>query len=154
MAAYADSAGIKLVGILPPGDVDDLDVQRPGVVAAVCERVTRLIDARLAKRYKTPFDPVPIAVRDCAEQLATVRLYRIRGAQPGTEIEQSIKDTQEAAEAWLKEAADSKDGLIDLPFRDNDSVDASAIDRGGPMCESDLDAYSWMDADREARNGG
>jgi phage gp36-like protein len=153
MAAYADIAGLKLVGILPPEDIDALEAARSGVVESVCDRVSRLIDARLAKRYKTPFDPVPIAVRDCAEQLATVRLYRIRGAQPGTEIEQSIKDTQEAADAWLKEAADSKDGLIDLPVRDTDSADVSAIDRGGPMCESDLDAYAWMDADREARNG-
>jgi hypothetical protein len=103
------------------------------------------IDARLRKRYAAPFAvPVPEIVLEWVERLVTRDCYVKRGFNPGDDAEDNeILARAVAAEAEVKEAADSKDGLFALPLRDD--ADADAIVKAGPLSYSEASPYVWSD---------
>jgi hypothetical protein len=111
--------------------------------------------SRLTKRYATPFaDPVPSIVISWLVGLVTADLFAKRGFNPGSaQDEEAILGRAQRARDEIKEAADSKDGLFDLPIRE-DLPGTSAITRGGPLAYSEASAYTWIDVQAEAvRNG-
>jgi hypothetical protein len=58
-----------------------------------------------------------------------------------------VQKAKDDALAWLKEAADAKDGLIDLPLRADTT--ASGISRGGPLAYTETSPYAWTDVQAE-----
>lgn len=110
---------------------------------------TSKINARLRKRYETPFaTPYPEIVRGWLVALVTPLLYRRRGVDSSDEQIVAVDAAAKAALDEMKEAADAVDGLFDLPLKQDDT--SSAISKGGPLGYSEASPYTWTDVQREA----
>jgi len=59
------------------------------------------------------------------------------------------KEQHDIAVAELKEAADSKDGLFDLPLRADTT--ATGVSKGGPRGYSEASPYTNLDRQRARR---
>jgi phage gp36-like protein len=153
--AYVDAGYVKLVGIMPATDVDELEALYPGIVGAVAEQVSRIFDARLAKRYATPFAaPVPEVLRAHVCSVVVARLYERRGYNPGSAQDEIIQRSKVEALEWLKEAADSEKGLVELPIRELvPTADTSGVDRGAPLGYAEASPYAWTDVQAEDVRG-
>ena len=86
--------------------------------------------------------PVPPSVLKWVASLAAFEAYVRRGIDPSGFVAQAVKDRADQAKVDLKEAADSKDGLFDLPL--NEDAD-SAIVTGGPFVYSEASPYVAFD---------
>ncbi len=149
MTAYLDVAGFMLRTVMPLEDVEMLESQHSGFLDARLEVGTSLINARLSKRYAAPLtDPVPEIVLGWLVALVTPKAYQKRGWNPSdAQSEQILKDAVEALEQ-MKEAADSAEGLYELPLR----ADASetGVSKGGPLGYAEASPYRWTDLEVEA----
>jgi hypothetical protein len=151
--AYVDIEYVKLVGTMPAHDIDALEALTPGTFSAIASSVSRIFDARLFKRYKTPFvEPVPEVVRWHVAHVVVAALWKKRGFNPGSEQDALIERAKDEALAWLKEAADSKEGLVELPIREA-TPDATGVVKGGPIADSEATPYEWVDKQSEAADG-
>ena len=152
--AYLTRAGFIALSIVPDTNVAQVESLYAGWVDAQLLSYSAQIDARLAKRYATPFDASspPVAVTNWLQRLVTPRIYFKLGCDPNdAQIDALIKD---ADQVWaeLKEAADAQSGLYDLPLRANS--DASGIVKN--KCRVRADASPYESTDRQAagyRNG-
>lgn len=157
MARYIDLEYLKLVGNVPPAVLDECEEQTPGRIDKVIEAVCRFVDGRLAKRYSTPFgEPVPEAIKMAVAAIVSHHLRVQIGFDPGSQQDQLIVDAKNEAFAYLKEAADSKEGLVELPLREPPpgQKDAGGVRRGGPLGRSDASPYDWTDRQRARVRGG
>jgi hypothetical protein len=141
---------------MPSIEVDAIEASTSGWTLAQCELASAQIDARLSKRYATPFGaPVSTIVEGWVTRIVTARAYQKRGANPSDEQQRNI--FSDATDAWseVKEAADAAAGLFDLPLRSDTTQ--SGIARGGPMGYSERSPYRWWtvqaEAGREDDNG-
>ena len=152
MSSPLDIAGFKARTQMPSADVDRLEVDFPGYIVRRCTVRYSWICARLAKRYAVPFaTPVPEVILGWLVSLVEPDAYRKRGWNPGDEqtadIEQGAKDAREE----IALAADSENGLFDLPLREDTSE--SGISKGGPLGYSETSPYDWIDVEAEALFG-
>ncbi len=149
MTAYLDVAGFTLRTVMPLEDVDMLEENHTGFLDARLEVGTSLINARLSKRYAVPLvDPVPEIVLGWLVALVTPKAYQKRGWNPSdAQSEQILKDATEALEQ-MKEAADSAEGLYELPLRAD--LEASGVSKGGPLGYTEVSPYRWTDLQVEA----
>jgi len=122
-----------------------------GFVEAVVRGARAEIYGRLRKRYVTPMVPEPEQVVQWIADLATPRLYGRRGVTPGDPTIAGFVTIREDARTAMKEAADAKDGLYDLPLLD--AGDATAISKGGPLASAEASPYDWVDRQIEALYG-
>lgn len=110
---------------------------------------TSRINARTRKRYAAPFaDPVSEIVLGWLTSLVTPKLYERRGWDPSDAQAQSILADADTARAEMKEAADSVDGLFDLPLRQDSGT--TGVAKGGPLVYSEASPYEWIDVQRAA----
>jgi phage gp36-like protein len=154
MTAYLDRSAFKARSIMPATDVDDLESIAAGWVDMQLEQVSRWIDSRLRKRYDAPFDVAtcPEIVKSWLTRLVTLRAYLRRGVDATDAQFEMIKADAEAAAVEIKEAADSADGLFDLPLKD--SSKATGVSQGGPFVYSEASPYDFIDVQREAVRDG
>jgi hypothetical protein len=146
LSALLDIKGLKALVIMPEEDVDDLVARYPAFVAAQLEVLTGEIYSRLRKRYKTPFvEPVPIVAKGWLADMITPVLYARRGIDPSDDQMQQLRDAAARAREQIKEAADSENGLYDLPLLD--SADGTAITKADPLGYSE-GAYDYLDRER------
>jgi hypothetical protein len=153
---YLDLAAFRLRSIMPPEDIDALELREQGWVTTKLEDWTDEINARCRKRYAVPFGEagsgkrvkVPPTVLRWLTVLATRDCYFARGSSPTSEQDKAaIVDAADKVEAEIKEAADSKDGLFDLPLNTDDMT--SGITKGGPQAYNETSPYVWMDRQAE-----
>ena len=85
--------------------------------------------------------PVPEIVLVWLNHLVTLAAYRRRGFNPNDPSGELIVKAAEDAKKEVLEAADSKDGLFDLPV--SEDLD-SAVTTGGPLGRSDVSPYAWQ----------
>lgn len=143
MSQYLTLTEFRAITTMPWGDVDDLEIAAPGWIVNQVIVVSGLIDGRLRKRYAAPFEvPIPDIVRSWAARIVTLRAYLRRGVDARDAQFQVILDDATRAEAEIKEAADSKDGLFELPIR-QDLPTSGGIARGGPLGYSEASPYTW-----------
>lgn len=147
--AYLTFAQWRSRSIMPPDESDDLlSNWGPEYFDGKLAEHTSWINARLRKRYATPFsDPVPEIVLSWLERLVTFDVYLRRGFNPSSQQDEEIKNRMVDAKAEIKEAADSNEGLYDLPLREDSS--ATGISKGGPWAEYDNTPYGFLDAQRQ-----
>lgn len=144
MAAYIDVDRFSLLSTMPKAWIVEVEVQAPGWILAQLEAWSRTIDARLRKRYKVPFaDPAPDVVQLWLARIVTKYTYLRRGVRASDEEVQTIFEDADNALKEIQEAADSKDGLYDLPLLD--AQDPSGISKGGPLASSQQSPYVWTD---------
>lgn len=149
MSQYLTLAEFRAITTMPWGDVDDLEVAAPGWIVNQVIVASGLIDGRLRKRYAAPFvAPVPDIVRSWTARIVTLRAYLRRGVDARDAQFQVILDDATRAEAEIKEAADSKDGLFELPIR-QDLPTTGGIARGGPLGYSEASPYTWTTVQSE-----
>jgi hypothetical protein len=147
-----DLEEFKARTVMPAEDVDDLERSYDGFIARRLVIATSRIYTRLRKRYAVPFaTPVPEIVLGWIVAIVTVEAYQKRGWNPSDEQSQQILEAATTALAEVKEAADSNEGLFDLPLRQDTT--AEGISKGGPFFYSESSPFDWLDVQREAVRG-
>lgn len=150
MTAYLTLVEFQLRTTMPPEYVTAIESIQPGWTLAQLEQASRWIDSRLRKRYAVPFDltadPAPEAVKAWLTKLVTVQCYIRRGVDPTDQQFALIQQDAADAKAEIKEAADSNEGLFDLPWRDSEK--ATGISLGGPRVYSESSPYVWSNVQR------
>lgn len=146
--AYVDVDYVKAVGSMPAADIDALEALYPGTFDTVATAVSRLFDGSLCKRYSAPFStPFPEALKWNVAQVVVATLWQKRGYNPGSAQDEIIQQNKADALAWLKEAANAKDGLVELPLREDTT--AEGVSKPGPLGYSEVSPYAWTDIQRE-----
>jgi phage gp36-like protein len=150
VTAYLTPAEFALYSTVPVEHTDALETVAPGWLAQQLETWSRQIDARLSKRYATPFTaPYPEVVKAWLARIVAVRVYLRRGVD-ATDLQfAEIQADGTRAFDEIKEAADSNVGLYDLPSVQGST--SSGVVRGGPFGYSEQSPYVW--ADGQARAG-
>jgi phage gp36-like protein len=154
---YLTVDDFKLRTVAPAGYVDAVDILQPGWTAAQIEMVSRWIDARLSKRYATPWLEVPEIVKAWVVRIVTLKLFLRRGVDPTDDQFAEIRKDAEDAQSEVKEAADAATNNFDLPLRNDQS--GSGIVYGSARVYSEQSPYVWQDrqvdiANQEDRNRG
>lgn len=143
--------------IMPDEDVDEVWFAKPGFLEAAVAGALAEVVSRLRKRYRTPFtdaggaNPRPEVVVQWQQRILTPFVYAARGMDPAHPSMQAAEKDRELARAEIKEAADAKDGLYDLPLLE--SADGSGIVHGGPLGYAEPSPYDWHDVQGEALRG-
>jgi hypothetical protein len=158
LPTYLDLDGFRTRTLLNVTDVDFVETDSPGFVLSRIKIAISHIHGRLRKRYgKTlPFSaPYPEIILDWITRIVSYEVMRKRGANPSDSALEGYKSDAERALAEVKEAADSKDGIFDLP---NPEEGESNISTAGPLGYSEQSAYVWSSIERAAgveqdRNG-
>jgi hypothetical protein len=145
MAGYLTLAEFKARSTMPAAHVDSIEAVASGFTLQQIESVSRLdIDSRLRKRYAVPFsDPYPEAVKIWCARIVTFACWDKLGCDPTDESMVRAEKAHDQALAQIKEAADSTDGLFDLPLRADTT--ATGISKGGPFGYSEQSPYVWTD---------
>jgi len=141
---YMLVADFKARTIMPQDDVVRLEAAEPGFLQACLDDWSEEIDARLRKRYAVPFTTPPRTVLRWLVKLVTRDAFSKRGHNPtSSQDAEAIEAAAARAEAELKEAADSQQGLFDLPLLP--ATGSSAVSAGGPLAYSEQSPYRWTD---------
>jgi len=137
---------------MPTESVNRLELQARGFIDQQIAMAQSWIETRLRKRYAIPFAaPYPEIYLGWITAIVTLAAYQRRGWNPsGAENELIIKAADDAR-AEVKEAADSKDGMFELPLRHD--APAGAVTQGGPMAYSEVAPYTWIDRQAEVARG-
>ncbi len=149
MAIYLDFAGFKDLTIIPSDFVDQVEAVSPGWVEKQLDYWGRWIDSRLRKRYASPFaafdavPPTPLAVQGWLCRLVTVRVMLKRGVDTDDLQYPAINADAELVRDELTEAANSEEGLFDLPLRTDEN--GSLITQANPLSNSQQSPYVWTD---------
>ncbi|WP_437606260.1 phage protein Gp36 family protein [Sorangium sp. So ce834] len=155
MSLYATLLNVKDFGVMPSEDIDELERRDPGITERISTMVSALFDAKLIKRYAAPFEePYPDVLVYQVSQAVTYHLYLKRGFNPSSAQDAEIKAKNDAAWAWLDEAANAKEGLVELPRRQESPPGGGAVNVGGPLSYSEENPYTWMRRQRERARGG
>jgi hypothetical protein len=130
--------------VLPPLFVD----VRPtnNFVTQSLEQNQAHIESRLRKRYDIPFSsPFPEAACRWLTKITTLTCYEKRGFNPGSEQDrEGIIGAAATAETQITEAADAKEGLFELPLREEEP-DVSGVTKGFPLGYSEQSPYVGFD---------
>lgn len=142
-------AEFKARSTMPSEHIDEIEATQPGWILSQVESVSRLdIDSRLRKRYAVPFEsPYPEAAMTWCARLVTPLCWERRGYDPTDESMVRADLRRDEAKAEIKEAADSAEGLFDLPLRSNTT--ATGISKGAPLGYSEQSPYVGFDRSRE-----
>lgn len=147
MGAYLTVEEFKLLTVAPADFIDDVELAQVGWLGAQLSAHSARINAQLRKRYAVPFaTPYPEQVQLWLAQIVTEALLLRRGVDSQDEQYSSIAEMAARAREEIKEAANSQDGLWDLPLND---TQASLISRGGPLGYSEASPYVWSTIQRE-----
>jgi len=150
--AYLDVAEFTTLSIMPPDGVAEVEATHPGFISAALAEWSSRMDSVLRKRYAVPFTEPPEVVKGWLARLVTVRVYGARGFNPSDAQSAWIEKDAESAWNEIREAADSKDGLYDLPI--SPTVASSAVVDGGPLGVAETSPYLWTDMQRENAEDG
>jgi len=146
---YLTVSEFKSLTIAPAAYVDAIEAAEAGWTLAQLNSLSGWIDGRLRKRYAAPFTaPVPETVRQWLAALVTHVVYLKRGVDPTDREMGNVVAWRDEARAEIKEAADSKDGLFDLPLRADTTT--TGIVKGAPLGYAEASPYTWSKLQREA----
>lgn len=154
MAAYFDVEYLRTMGSVPGAVLAEFEEANPGRLAKMIEAISRLMDSYLFKRYATPFaEPVPEAVKFHGTQILSHQLRITIGFDPGSRQDEEIVNARVAAFAWLEAAANSRDGLVELPKREPvpGNPDAPGVARRKARAFSYLSPIDWHRAQKARR---
>ncbi len=122
MASYLTVTEFKLRSLFPQEAIDDLETVAPGWLDATLNDASDLMNSRLRKRYAVPFLDTPPIIRRWLADLVSVRCFVRLGVNPQDEQFNLVKREAEIAEEQIMEAANSVEGLFDLPLLDDSSA--------------------------------
>lgn len=149
---YLTPEEFKARTMMSVAEVDYVEAENPGFTASRLAVRTSWMHQRLRKRYgnSLPFSaPYPEILLGWLVDLVSYDLMRKRGMNPQDPISEQYKSAFDLADAEIKEAADSKEGLFDIETAAGD--ENSNVTTGGPLGYSETSPYVW--AVREVRQG-
>lgn len=147
MSAYVTTTDFALRTLLPQVVLDDIESSTPGWLAAQITLMSEHIDSRLRKRYQAPFDaPYPSTVVNWVIAIISYRAYLKRGVSSVDEQFSEYKAQHDLALEELKEAANSEEGLFELPLL---ATSASAVSKGYPRSYTEQSPYVGFDKQAE-----
>lgn len=156
--SYLDRTEFKARTVAPVHLVDGLHLDvtnRAPWITFVESRLvieTSRINSQLRKRYAAPFAaPVPEIVLGWLAAIVTPKLYERRGWDPADAQAVALLADAELARTELQQAADSVEGLFDLPLRQDST--STGIARGGPRGYAEASPYEWTDVQRDRVRG-
>jgi hypothetical protein len=143
MGYFPNLAAYEICSTLPLEWISEVATRHPGWVEKQIDLVSALeIDARLSKRYVTPFEaPYPLAIQSWAARILDARVLMRRGIDPVDDQYVAMLADATAAKAEVLEAANAETGLYDLPLRAD--TDASGLTRPAPRSYSEASPYVW-----------
>ncbi len=148
MANLLDFDGFKARTVMPSVEVDAIESDSTGWIASRIAVAESWINSKLRKRYDVPFEaPAPEVFFGWVVAMVTPEAYRRRGWDPSEAQAAQIEQDRKDARDQVQEAADSSEGLWDLPLRADTST--SGITKGGPYGYSEQSPYAWSDRQRE-----
>lgn len=148
LPTYLDLPGFRQRTMLNVAEVDVVEQDNPGFTLSRIQVAISYIHGRLRKRYALPFAvPYPEIVLDWIVRLVSYEVLRKRGANPADPNCIQFKEDADRALAELKEAADSKDGLFDLPSPEEGP---SNVSTGGPLGYTETSPYVWRDVQQQS----
>lgn len=147
MPGYLAVEGFRARTIMSEEEVDYLETKYPGWLDQRLVIRSAQINARLAKRYAVSLDTTdpPEVVLEWLTALVTLDGYMKRGFNPVSEQDKLVVEAADRAREEIKEAADSKDGLFELPVKQA-AEGSSAISRSGPIAYTETSPYTWLDS--------
>lgn len=150
MSEYVTSAELKLLGSMPGPDVEIVESKYPGVTTATIKAVSGHFDSKLIKRYGAPFTaPYPEALKLHVARVVAWLLWLKRGYNPTGKLDELLKADSDASYEWLKEAADTQNGLVELPGVDG-PLGGSSATKASPLSYSETSPYVWTDVQVDA----
>lgn len=150
MSDYCTLQDVKDFSTMPAEDVDAVELQYPGLTAKLIKVVSGMFDARLTKRYAAPFGtPYPDALIVNVAREVGWRLWMKRGFNPAGLTDQALEKDHLEVLDWLREAADSEKGLVELPVRQATPLGAAAVDAGTPIGYGEASPYTWTQVQRD-----
>lgn len=145
--AYVTVDRFKLLALIPSEWIDAIEVTAPGWTDAQLDYLSGWIDTRLRKRYAVPFAaPVPQVIEGWVTRLLTLRALLRRGVDPTDAQFAQIQKDYDSAESELREAADAKEGLFDLPLRADNAN--SAVTQASPKSYTEQSPWTAADIQR------
>jgi len=103
----------------------------------------------LADNVYTASTPVPETILHWIAFIARPDVFAKRGWNPANDSQlDEYRKVREEVYAELEKAANSQDGLFDLPL--NRDAGGSGITQGGPLGYSETSPYVWQTAQRDA----
>lgn len=148
---YINTNYLRMMGSVPGDVLDEFELAHPLRIDGMIESISRLVDSHLFKRYATPFsDPVPEVVKFHVAQIMSHQLRVIIGFDPGSRQDEQIVEARNAAFAWLEQAANARDGLVELPLREpaTGKRDAAGVTRRKARAFSFDSPMAWHRARR------
>ena len=148
MSQYLGLLAFRDATLAPPGYIDTIEASHPGWVDRQLVRWSAWIDARLSKRYATPFDAAspPMIVEEWLARIVTHRCYLKRGVDPkDAEVAAIIADAEEAkAEIAEAATASATANKFELPLR-ADAPGYVGVVRGAPLGYAEESPYTWAE---------
>jgi phage gp36-like protein len=124
ITAYLTAAEYKARALVPSIFIDEVEAQEPGWTAAQLDFLSARIDSQLRKRYAVPFEsPYPVTAQLWLEALTTERVLLRRGVDATDQQAAHLFALADKARNEIQEAADSRDGLYELPLNAGDTDD-------------------------------
>lgn len=145
---YVDLPYVKAVGSMPAADVDAVVAMFPSTFDEIAKSISAIFFASLHKQYSVFEAPYPEALRWHVAKVVVAELWKKRGYNAGHALDEEIDKDADKAWAWMREAANAKDGLVELPRR-ADLAGTAGSDRGGPLAQSEASPYEWIDDQAE-----
>jgi phage gp36-like protein len=151
MPAYLTAAAFKERTLLPVSYVEQVIAQAPTFLDLALEERSSYIDALCGKRYAVPFvEPVPNMVKRWLTALVSLDVYMKRGFNPTDDDADLFVKQFDTTITELKEAADAKDGLYQLPLKqDAAHAGQSGITKGFSRVYSEGSPFVWKRLQRE-----
>jgi len=120
-----DQTALSYFSAFNPQNAAELDAKWPGKLQALCSAASGWVDSRIGKRYVRPVPNPPDIIRKLTAWLVEPEAFMALGIRPSDEQWTLVEKHFEFVHEQLKEIADAKDGLYDLPLSAND--DSSGI---------------------------
>jgi hypothetical protein len=163
MSRYMLVSRFRDLTIMPGADVDLIEAQEPDYLQNQLDLFAARIDAKLCKRYTTPFgdEPAPAAtvrqsvpglIEDWLVSLVTPRAYAKRGVNPSSGELWFTEFVINPAVAALKEiddAANGNEARLELPLKSTSEPGAD-VTRSGPLAYTETSPYVWLDVQADA----
>lgn len=145
---YLDADEFADLTLAPAAYIAEIEAAEPGWTLRQLVHFSAWIDSQLRKRYAIPFvAPFPETVLTWLCDIVTERVYLKVGIDATDKQLDNILQAAQRAREQVQLAANSVDGLFELPLRADDP--ASAVARGGPLAYTETSPYKWMTVQRE-----
>jgi len=143
MSKYLTATEFTERTLLPASYVEQVAAQAPTFVDLALEERSAYIDALLGKRYAIPFQaPIPMIIKRWLTNLVSLDIYMKRGFNPTDDDAKLFEKQFDTTITELKEAADAKDGLYELPVKQT-AEGQSGITKGFSRVYSEGSPFVW-----------